>query len=903
MSSRLIVVDGSNYIFRAFFALQKARAGGRNIQLTTSTGMPTGALHVFSNMLTRLYLDEKPELCAVVFDAGEKTFRNDIDPEYKANREEPPDELKPQFPWFGKIVEAFQLPVLRIPHVEADDVIATLVRRARARGLEVVIYTGDKDLMQLVDEHVRVVDTMNDKSYDPAAVTEKFGVPPAKVAEWLSLSGDSVDNIPGVEGVGKATATKLLTQYGDIDSILAAADRGEIKGKLGERLRDATQRDNLARSRKLVALKDDVELPCDVLELKRRDWNLPALAEVFRQLEFSRLLARLETTFVSHKDRYRTLLAADAPSLPQLAADLRQAGELAVHVAATADGARGRLHGLGVTAAGVPATYLPVAHRYLGAPAQLSAEQVLSALGPLLADESLPKHVHDAKSALLVLSSEGADLRGVRCDVMLASYLLDATQTSHALPELARQHISHDAISVDQLVGKGKSKKALPEVDVAAAAEWGAEAADLTLALAKLLRPRLENAGLAELHDTLELPLSRVLAVMEKTGIRVETQLLRRLGQKLGEDVARLEKAIQAEAGTPINVQSPKQLGELLFEKLGLRSEKMRKTSLGYSTDAEQLEELVDAHPIVKLILEHRELSKLKSTYLDELPLHVDPETHRLHTSYLQAVATTGRLSSKHPNIQNIPVRTALGREIRRAFVADPGMTLVSADYSQIELRVIAHLSHDPVLVHAFEQGIDVHAQTAAEVFGVPLAEVTPEHRRVAKAVNYGLGYGQTDFGLSRALDIPRDDARRYIERYFQRFAGVSTYMQNLLAEAHKALAVTTILGRRVSIPALGARNYGERSAAERLARNAPIQGSAADILKLAMLRCQELCEKSAGAARMLLTVHDELVFEVADERAQAFADEARHAMETAYRLAVPLQVDVGIAKSWADAH
>jgi DNA polymerase-1 len=902
MAPRLIVVDGSNYIFRAFFALQQSRTGGRNIQLSTSAGMPTGALHVFANMLMRLYLDEKPELCAVVFDAGEPTFRNAIDPEYKANRSEPPDDLKPQFPWFEKIVHAFQLPVLSIPKVEADDVIATLVRSARARGLEVVIFSGDKDLMALVDEHVRVVDTMNDKTYDPAQVVEKFGVPPAQVTAWLALCGDSTDNVPGVEGVGKVTATKLLVQYGgDIDAILAAADRGEIKGKLGERLRDPVQRENLARSRLLVALKDDVALPCDVLELRRRDWNVAELSQVFHALEFTRLVARIETTFVSHKDRYRTIRTA--AELAALAAELGRAPELALTVVPSHEGARPKLLGLGLAAPGVAAAYVPVGHRYLGAPAQLDAQVVFEHLGPLFADPARPKQIHDLKSALLVFGAHGQALAGVRTDVMLASYLIDATQTTHGLVELAKQHLAHQAVPLADLLGKGKAKKDLHELDLDGAAVYAAEAADVTLALAKLLRQRLEGAGLAKLHDELELPLARVLATMETTGIKVATGLLAELGRKLGADVTRLERAIQEQAGAPINVASPKQISELLFEKLGLRSERMRKTSLGYSTDAEQLEELIDQHPIVKLILEHRELSKLKSTYLDELPAHVDRETGRLHTSYLQAVATTGRLSSKHPNIQNIPIRTPLGREIRRAFVADEGMTLVSADYSQIELRVIAHLSGDPVLGHAFAHGIDVHAQTAAEVFDVPLAKVTAEHRRVAKAVNYGLGYGQTDFGLSRALDIPRDEARRYIERYFQRFAGVHTYMQKSVAEAREKLAVFTILGRRINIPALSAKNFTERSAAERLARNAPIQGSAADILKLAMLACQACCETEKGRARMLLTVHDELVFEVDEGFAPRFAETVRQAMESAYRLAVPLQVDVGIAKSWADAH
>jgi len=901
---RFIVVDGSNYIFRAFFALQMQRSGRPDVRLSTSYGMPTGALYVFSNMLMRLYLDEKPDLCAVVFDAPEPSFRMAIDPEYKANRNEAPDDLKPQFPWFEKIVGAFQLPILRIGGVEADDVIATLTKQARARGLDVTIFTGDKDLMALVDDHVSVVDTMRDVVYDPAKVNEKFGVPAAQVLPWLALRGDSIDNVPGVAGIGDVTATKLLREHGSIEAILAAADAGAIKGKMGERLRDPVQRAALERSQKLVALKDDVELPAEIGTLRRREWDTTGLAAVFRELEFGRLLARLETTFVSYKDRYKTIL--ELAALDQLIAECKQAGEVALWFAPIAAlPGRTRLLGVALAATGCCAGYVPFAHRYLGAPVQLDVDVVLQRLAPLLADPTLPKHIHNLKDALVALANHGiTQVEGIRSDPMLASYLLDATQASHEIAELAHAHLSHTCVPLAQVTGKGKDTQPLPECDLAAVTTYAAEAADATLALGKLLRARLDSGGLASLHDTMELPLSRVLAVMERTGIRVEAQVLREMSQKVGEDCQRLERLIQEEAGFPINVNSPKQLGELLFEKLGLRSDKMRKTKAGvYSTDAEQLEELVDLHHVVKHILDHRELIKLKGTYLDAIPPLVDARTSRLHSSYMQAVATTGRLSSENPNIQNIPVRTELGRSIRRAFVTDPGWVLVSADYSQIELRIIAHLSKDPRLVEAFEKNIDVHAQTAAEVFGIPLTEVTGEHRRVAKAVNYGLGYGQSEFGLSRALDIPREEARLYIERYFARFAGVREYMTSAIAEAHKSLSVSTLLGRRVQIPALGSNRYNDRAAAERLARNAPIQGTAADILKLAMLACQKLCDASGGRARMLLTVHDELVFEVVETEAEGFAAAAREAMESAYRLAVPLQVDVGIAKSWADAH
>jgi DNA polymerase-1 len=901
---RFLVVDGSNYIFRAFFALQMQRSGRPDVRLSTSYGMPTGALYVFSNMLMRLYLDEQPDLCAVVFDAPVPSFRQAIDPEYKANRREAPDDLKPQFPWFEKIVEAFKLPILRIPGVEADDVIATLTQKARARGMDVTIFTGDKDLMSLVDEHVSVVDTMRDVTYDPARVEEKFGVPASLVISWLALRGDSIDNVPGVAGIGDVTATKLLKEHSSIEGILAAADAGAIKGKMGEKLRDPVNRAALERSRLLVTLKPDVELPTEIPELRRLEWDKAALASVFRELEFGRLLARIETTFVSYRDRYHTIL--DVAALDALVAEVRAAGELGLTFLPVQQiPGRTRLLGVALGAPGVNAAYVPFSHRYLGAPAQLDAETVLARLAPLLADPALPKHIHNLKDALVALANHGVTrVEGIRSDPMLASYLLDATAGAHEIHELATTHLSHQCVTLASVTGKGKEARALPECDVGAVTQYAAEAADATLALGKLLHGRLETSGLAKLHDELELPLSRVLATMERTGIHVLAPVLREMSQKVGEDCQRLERLIQEEAGFPINVNSPKQLGELLFEKLGLRSDKMRKTKSGvYSTDAEQLEELVDAHHIVKHVLDHRELIKLKGTYLDAIPPLVDPKTSRLHSSYMQAVATTGRLSSENPNIQNIPVRTELGRSIRRAFVAEPGWLLVSADYSQIELRIIAHLSKDPRLVEAFAQGIDVHAQTAAEVFGIPLAEVTGEHRRVAKAVNYGLGYGQSEFGLSRALDIPRDEARLYIERYFARFAGVREYMASAISEAHKTQSVSTLLGRRVQIPALGSSRYNDRAAAERLARNAPIQGTAADILKLAMLKCQALCDASDGRARMLLTVHDELVFEVVEADAEKFAASAREAMESAYQLAVPLQVDVGIAKSWADAH
>ena len=891
---RLTIVDGSGYIFRAYFALKQARSGGRAIDLSTSYGMPTGALHVFSTMLMRLHLDEKPELATVVFDAVGGSFRNQLDPSYKANRREVPPDLLPQLEWFEPIARAFHMPVLKIPGVEADDVIASLVRQARARGMEVVIYGADKDLMQLVGEGVTMIDTMRDVVFDTARVTAKFGVPPSQVRDWLALRGDSTDNIPGMAGIGEVTATKLLGEFGSIEGIVANIDK--LKGKLGDKFRDPAQLEVLELSRRLVSLRDDVEVP-DVTSFRRSDWDLAGLTEIFTKLEFTAILTRLQATFATDPATYRTV--TDEKELEAVLASARASGELAAVLVTTPPGpTRPALLGVALAAGTDPPVYVPIAHRYLGAPAQLDAARVTAMLAPVFGDPSVTKTVHDLKQARVTLRPHGVAIEGAG-DPMLAGYLLDPGAANYALSALAKRYLDHATMTVEEVTGKGKT---FEQGDVGAATRWAAEQVDVARALGKLLAARAHQAGMGPLLDDVELPLARVLEDMQENGITVDVGVLRELGQSIGEECARLERVIQDLAGFPVNPGSPKQLNELLFEKLGLRSDNMRKVkSGGFSTDAEQLEELVEDHPIVKPILEHRELIKLKGTYLDALPGYVSPVTGRVHTVYMQAAASTGRLASQHPNIQNIPIRTELGRRIRRAFVAPPGQVLLSADYSQIELRIVAHFSGDPVLVRAFAEDVDVHAETAAEVFAVARGEVTSEMRRVAKAVNYGLGYGQSDYGLSRALDIPRAEARKYIETYFTRFARVREYMEGAIAEARRTQVLRTLLGRRIPIPMITSGRYAERAAAERFARNAPIQGSAADILKLAMLRMQRAL--AGTRARMLLTVHDELVFEVPEEEAPALSVLAKREMEGAYELKVPLRVDVGISKTWAGAH
>ncbi|HUS67790.1 MAG TPA: DNA polymerase I [Kofleriaceae bacterium] len=915
---RLHILDGHGYIFRAHYGLATGGKDRAPVRLSTASGMPTGALYVYASMLIRLHLDVRPERIAVVFDSGRDSFRREIDPEYKANRNEAPDDLILQMPHFRPLTEAFCWPCMAIEGVEADDVIATLVTQARARGWDVVIYTGDKDLTQLVDEHVTIVDPMRQITYDAAAVEKKFGVPPALVGDFLSLVGDTSDNIPGVAGVGPVTAAKLLQQYGSIDGVLAHV--GELKGKMKERLSDPAQLDNLERSRKLVALRRDVAVPATLDELVPRPWNGEPLRKMLEDLEFQVLIERLgqknvegaagaassgatAAAAVLDRPEMAPVVVTSRDELQRVAAAARAAGAMALQI--ERDGQRddrARIIGLAVAVPGQPPAYVPLAHRYLSAPVQLAVAD-LAPLAAVWGDPSVRVVAHDAKAVYRALAAIGMPVGGVAEDVMLAAYLLDASTDDHALPSVVKQTLGVELPDHKTLVGTGKGAIGYEGVAVEDAARHAGRGAAATLAADDVLSTRLGQAGLGALWRDLELPLARLLSQVEATGVLIDVAQLRGLSERIQTDIAALETRIQELAGEPVNVGSPKQLAHLLFEKLGLTSDRMRKTKTGYSTDYDVLDAMRDQHAIVAPILDHRELIKLKNTYIDALPPLVNPATGRLHTSFRQAVAATGRLSSTDPNLQNIPIRTELGREIRRAFIAAPGRVLLSADYSQIELRVLAHLSGDPVLRRAFAEGIDVHTQTAAEVFGIPLADVGAHERRVAKAVNYGLVYGQSDFGLGRALDIPRTEARHYIDRYFERFATVRRFMDEIVAEARKTGVSTTILGRRRPIPGLTSRDYRVRSGAERIAQNTPMQGSGADIMKLAMLRVDRLLRDGGHRADILLTVHDELVLEVDAAEADALAPLVATTMQDVVTLEVPLVVDVGRGATWADAH
>lgn len=904
MTGSLTIVDALNFVFRAFHALPP---------LVTSRGVPTGAVYGMCQMLLRVERERKPTHMCVVFDAPGRTFRDDMFSGYKANRPAMPPELASQIALVHQVVEAFGLPVLSVPGVEADDVIATLARKAQAAGYEVVICSSDKDLMQLCGPEVSLLDTMANRRYGPSEVQEKFGVPPERVGDVLALVGDSVDNVPGVDGIGPKTAADLINRFGSLDELLARI--AEVKTKKGEAI--AAARASVELSRKLVALREDVVLPKDVAELRTAPRDPARLRALFRELEFSRLVSQLDPQLdatdtagaaqaaatpppISASTNASVDIVLDRPSLVGLTARIEAAGVCGLAVLADGpDAMSADVVGLAFALPDGERTYVPVGHHVLGAPRALSLADALTVLGPALASERVSKHLHDGKFLELLLLARGARLVAVASDSMLAAYLLDASRTRYDLDVVA----SAAGIAVSpraEWQGAGRNARPAGEIPLSEAGARLSTEAAAALALAPVQAGKLAAAGLETLYRTVELPLSHVLARIECSGVRIDTAALRQLGQEVARGIAALEQEIHGLAGTSFNIASPKQLAEILFGRLQLPV--VRRTKTGPSTDADVLEELAALHPVPAKVVEYRVLTKLRSTYIDALPALVHPRTGRLHSRFNQAVAATGRLSSSDPNLQNIPIRTDLGRRIRDAFVADRGARIVSVDYSQIELRVLAHFSEDPAFLAAFRAGEDIHRRTAAQVFDVPDAQVTALQRRIAKAINFGLVFGQTDFGLAQTLRIPRAQARAYIESYFQRYAGVRAYMERAIAEARRNAEVTTLLGRRRPLPEIKATRPQDRNYAERIARNTPIQGSAADILKLAMIRVDAGLEKWPGA-RLLLTVHDELVFEVAETAVADFGLWVKKEMEGVLRLRVPLVVDVHSGPTWGSAH
>ena len=912
-ASKLILVDGSGYLYRAFNALPP---------LTNSKGEPTGAILGVLNMLNKMIKEESPDRIAVVFDAPGRTFRDDLFEQYKAHRPPMPDDLRSQVQPLYDAVAAMGLALLRVTGVEADDVIGTLAKQGAASGYEVLISTGDKDMAQLVGPNVGLINTMSNTRLDRAGVKAKFDVFPEQIVDYLALVGDSSDNIPGITGVGPKTAAKWLNQYGTLDELVAHA--ADVGGKVGENLRNELTM--LELSRKLATIDTGLTLDVTPDGLAGGTPDLSRLRELYSRLEFRTLLKSLgpdaatETSGAAVQDgtaaESSTSVAPDPPlprdyhkivsqeALDAWLTKLAAAPLMSFDTETDSlDYMQARIVGLSFAVSPGEAAYLPLGHDYAGAPHQLDREKVLAAFKPLLENAALPKLGHHLKYDAHVLANYGIGLAGQRFDSMLESYVLNSVATRHDMDSTVEKYLGIKTIHFEDVAGKGAKQITFNQVDVDRAAEYSAEDADVTLQLHLKLWPQIEALpALKSVYETIEQPLVPVLYRMEREGVLVDRELLKIQSSELAGRMLELQAQAHAEAGGAFNLDSPKQLQEILFGKLGIPV--MRKTPTGQPSTAEDvLEELAATYPLPKLILEYRGVAKLKSTYTDNLPKQIDPVTGRIHTSYHQAVAATGRLSSTDPNLQNIPIRTQEGRRIRQAFIAPPGRSLVAADYSQIELRIMAHLSGDTSLLQAFAEDRDVHQATAAEVFATPLSAVSADQRRSAKAINFGLMYGMSAFGLARQLGIGRGEAQKYMDVYFDRYPGVKRYMEDTRRQARETGFVETVFGRRLYLPEIQSRNQALRQYAERSAINAPMQGTAADIIKRAMIAVDAWVESSRIPARLIMQVHDELVLEVADEAVESIMGQLRDHMAQAAQLSVPLKVDVGVGRNWDEAH
>ncbi|MBK8958080.1 MAG: DNA polymerase I [Proteobacteria bacterium] len=902
MSQLLVLVDGSSYLYRAFHALPA---------LNNSKGEPTGAMHGVIAMLRRLRNTYPTEHFAVVFDPRGPTHRDEWFPDYKAHRPSMPDDLAAQIEPLHDMIRAMGMPLLQLPGVEADDVIGSLAEQARVAGMQVLISTGDKDLAQLVDEQVTLINTMDNTTLDPAGVLAKFGVPPERIIDYLTLVGDSVDNVPGVPMVGPKTACKWLNTYGSLDGVIAHA--ADIGGKVGDNLRAALAQ--IPLSRRLVTVMRDIDTGIHPQQLKLAAPDDTRLTELFQRYEFNSWLKDL-------RGRQLEEASAEAPPPPppqttaeyETVLDMARFDEWLAELAASElfafdtettslDYMQARLVGVSFSHTAGRAAYVPLAHDYVGVPPQLDLDTVLAKLKPLLEAETPRKVGHNLKYDRNVLLNHGIDLRGIAYDTMLESYVFNSTAGRHDFDSVALKYLGHHTIHYEDVAGKGAKQIGFEQVALEQAGPYAAEDAEVCLRLHQHLYPRIEGeASLERVLMEIEMPLLPVLAAMERRGVLIDGDLLREQSAELDERMREIEARAHNEAGEVFNIGSPKQIQAILFDKLKLPV--LSKTPTGQPSTAESaLEELAAEHALPKLILDHRSLSKLKSTYTDKLPEQLNAVTGRVHTSYHQAVAATGRLSSTDPNLQNIPIRSHEGRRIRQAFIAPPGRLLIAADYSQIELRIMAHLSGDAGLTAAFASGQDVHRATAAEVFGATLTTVSDEQRRAAKAINFGLIYGMSAFGLARQLGIDRGAAQAYIDRYFERYPEVRAYMDRIRALAHEQGYVETVFGRRLYLPEINTRNVQRRQYAERTAINAPMQGTAADIIKRAMIAVAAWLERDAVPADLIMQVHDELVLEVDVAAADTVAARLAEIMTGAAELAVPLVVDVGRGQNWDEAH
>ena len=906
----LTLIDGSSYIFRAYHAIRT--------ELATSKGLPTRAVFGFTRMLLKSLREASPTHVAVVWDRDGRTLRREIDPQYKAHRPSAPDDLKQQFPYIRQVVDVLAVPSVEKEGWEADDVIATLAKQAVGRGFDVVIVTGDKDFSQLVGPHVRLFDGMTEKWTGPAEVEEKWGVPVEKFLELQALLGDAVDNIPGVPGVGAKTAADLIGRYGSVDAVIAACEAGEVsKKKIAASICEA--KEQLARNKDLVRLRDDVLLEVGPDDLQRRQPDPAPVQQLFRELEFYGLLRELPAVLPTLQgvaaeggegaapaappaDAFplpETEIVTDAAALEALVTRIRAAERVGLRVAPPQEPVHeAEVIGIAVAIPGGPSAYVPVGHEGMFVGTQLPRDQVVRAIGGALAGK--PWYGSHTKRDLVVLAGAGLELHTAEGDAELAAYLLNPVRRTFETTDLAREKLACDVPEYGSIAGVGKERKRFATLEPKVAGEWMGATAACAAEIAVRLSAEVEEAGLGKVYRELELPLVPILARMERHGIRLDVEPLRAFGRELDEKLTVLLQRCYDAVGHEFNVGSPKQLAQVLFEELQLPV--IKRTRTGPSTDHEVLEKLAEKHELPRAVLEYRSISKLKGTYVDTLPQLVGRDG-RLHTTFDQSNTATGRLASLDPNLMNIPIRTEEGRRIRQAFIADPGFVLVSADYSQIELRILAHVSEDPGLIDALRSGADVHSRTAAEVFSVPEGEVTSDQRRIAKMINYAVAYGLSAYGLSTRLDIPPGEASAIIKAYFEKYAGVKSWIDRLLAEAKANGFVSTLEGRRRFLPDLGSRNPALRQAAERAAINMPIQGTAADIMKRAMVRLAKTLEAERIDARLLLQVHDELVLEVREGAEERIGGLVRTAMEGAASLAVPLVVDVGTGANWAVAH
>lgn len=881
----LYLIDGNSYIYRAYYAIRN---------LSASDGTPTNAVFGFTNMVLKLLKEKKPDYFGIVFDSPGKTQRHEIYEEYKSHRPGMPEDLIPQVPVIKEIISAFNITTIEKEGYEADDILGIIARNAEAQGIDVYIATGDKDMCQIVGPKVRLCDTMKDKVTEEKDVIERYGVKPPQFPEILALMGDASDNIPGAPGIGEKTAVKLLKEFGSLKNLIE--NHENIKNA---RARNAVAEniDNIKLSRELATL--DLDIPLDVstkdFEVREPDWN--RLREYFRKFEFTSLMKQIQQKgAVEDKTEYITIL--DKKTFENTLASI--ADDITIDTETTSESPmKAELVGISFAATPEKAYYLPFAHSYEGVPEQLPKEYIIEKMKAVLEDPEIAKTGHNIKYDLIVLRNQNINMQGIGFDTMIASYLLNPNKSNHNLTDLSMEHLGLKKLSFKDLVGR--DRKDFSEVPIDEAARYSGEDAAATLKLKEYFGPEMIKEDLEELFRDIEVPLIEVLADMEIAGIKIDSKLMNKFSDTMEKELASIEQRIYFIAGEEFNINSPKQLQEILFEKLGLKP--LKKTKTGYSTNIDVLEELALQHELPKEIIEYRGLSKLRNTYVDTLPRLVNPETGRVHTSFNQTVTATGRLSSSEPNLQNIPIRGKWGKKIRKAFITEPGNILLSSDYSQIELRIFAHLSEDKELVKTFKNDGDIHTMTASGLFGAKPADVTEEMRRAAKTVNFGIIYGISPYGLSRQLGIPVDEAKQYIDTYFGRFSGVREYIDSLISGAKKQGFVTTIFGRKRAVPELRSSNRNTRQFGERLATNTPVQGSAADIIKVSMLNIRRRLKKENLRTRMILQVHDELLFELPEAEKDAAVKLVRQEMENVIVLSVPLKVEIGTGKNWAEAH